>query len=81
MSELEKSIADYLADEFQVDPSGIDADTPIISSGLIDSFAMVELLLHIETVAGRKVDPGDVTLENLDTIGRIAGFIRELRAE
>ncbi len=80
MTETEQQIADYLASQFGVDMSNVAVDTPLISSGLIDSFGMVELLLQIETMSGAKVDPGDVTLENLDSIERIVGLVEQLKA-
>jgi acyl carrier protein len=79
MTEIERSVADYLTRQFGIDGQQVDVETPLISSGLLDSFGMVELLLHIEALTGRKVDPGDVTLENLDSIGRIATLIQQLR--
>lgn len=79
MSETEQRLCDYLASHFGVDTSAIDSETPLISSGLIDSFGMVELLLEIESMSGQKVDPGDVTLENLDSISRMATLVHQLR--
>jgi len=63
-----------LRDELGVDTTGIDEETSLFSSGLIDSFSLVTLIVFIETKAGIRVEPMDVNLENLDTIGRILRF-------
>jgi D-alanine--poly(phosphoribitol) ligase subunit 2 len=81
MTETEQGIAQFIAQEFRVDLDDIDVDTPLLSSGLIDSFATVELLLHVESLAGTRVDPDDVALENLDSVARIAAFVHQLRGE
>ena len=81
MTEVEQSVADYLQEQFNLDVGQLGVETPLLSSGLIDSFGMVDLLLHIETLAERQVDPGDVTLENLDSVARIAAFIDNLRSQ
>jgi acyl carrier protein len=49
--------------------------TLLFSSGLIDSFSMVDLIMFIENTAGLRVHPADVTLDNLDSIERILAFI------
>ena len=63
-----------LRDELGVDVQAIADDTPLFSSGVIDSFSLVSLILFIETRAGVKVEPTDVSLENLDTVTRIVTF-------
>ncbi len=46
-------------------------DTPLVSSGLVDSFALVEVLLHLEKVTNRKISPGDVSPNDLDSIAEM----------
>jgi acyl carrier protein len=43
-------------------------DTPLISSGLVDSFALVEVLLHLEKLTNRKIPPGEVSPSDLDSV-------------
>ena len=33
----------------------IGEDTPLVSSGLVDSFALIEVLLHLEKVTNRRI--------------------------
>lgn len=52
----------------------LDDETPLFSSGLIDSFALVDLILLIERECRIRVGPTEVTLDNLDSIARILRF-------
>lgn len=69
---LERLI-DYLQDERGLDE--IEADTPLFSSGLLDSFALAELILFIEDQAGLRIPASDVSFENLDSPERITTYI------
>ncbi len=65
----------FLSEGLAVDLTAVDDATPLFSSGLIDSFALVELLAYLDERCGFKVKPGDVDLDNLDSIGRILAFV------
>lgn len=46
----------------------IDENTPLVSSGLIDSMALVDLLLKLEDVTHMRIPPGKVQPKDLDTV-------------
>jgi len=46
----------------------IDLDTPLVSSGLIDSFGLVEVLEVLEGVSGLAIPPGRVGPQDLDSV-------------
>lgn len=48
----------------------LDAHTPLVSSGLLDSLAVVEVVMFLED-RGMRLDP-DVDLSRLDTLDAIA---------
>ena len=68
----------YLNDELAVDTANLDADSPLFSSGVIDSFSLVSLLTSIESQWGFRIPSTDVTLENFDTIGRITAYVSRM---
>ena len=70
-----QEILDFLETNLYVDTSAVDEHTPLFSSGLIDSFSFASLLAELESRGGFKMDPLDITLENLDTIERMLQFI------
>ncbi|MTH79817.1 acyl carrier protein [Paracoccus aestuariivivens] len=77
MSLTKSQLIDYLRDEQSIEEA-IDGDTELFSSGLLDSVSMVGLITFIEEQTGAVVQPGDVTLENFDTVDRIAAFATTL---
>lgn len=70
-------LATFLEDEMSLDLSEVSDDEALFSTGLLDSFGMVELMSFIETSAKIRLDPGDVTLENLDSVNRILSFVQK----
>ncbi len=46
----------------------IDESTPLVSSGLVDSFALIEMLVELERVTKRKISPGKVGAKDMDTV-------------
>ena len=46
----------------------IDENTPLVSSGLIDSMALVDLLLKLEDLTHMRIPPGKVQPKDMDTI-------------
>ena len=75
MSITKDDLLAVMRDELFLDIAGIDGGTPLFSSGLIDSFSLATLILAVEEKAGVKLDPLDVTLDNLDSIERILRFV------
>jgi acyl carrier protein len=49
-------------------------DTPLFSTGALDSLAMLSLITLIEERAGFEIRADEVTLENFDTVNRILHF-------
>jgi acyl carrier protein len=62
----------YVRDDLEIKDVGL--DTPLFSSGLLDSVSMVGLLGFIEQASGMVIRTEDVTLENFDTPARILAF-------
>jgi len=46
----------------------IDESTPLVSSGLVDSFALIEMLVELERVTKRRISPGKVGAKDMDTV-------------
>jgi len=66
---------------WDVDLGGeLNADTPLIGSGLFDSLALVNLVAWIEQQLGARVDITDLDLEKeWDTVNDILQFIERQR--
>ena len=46
----------------------IDENTRLVSSGLVDSMALVDLLLKLEDITRLRIPPGKVQPKDMDTI-------------
>jgi acyl carrier protein len=49
----------------------IDENTPLVSSGLIDSMALVDLLLKLEALTHMRIPPGKVQPKDMDTVAKM----------
>jgi len=49
----------------------ITEDTPLVSAGLIDSMALVDLLMKLEDLTHLRIPPGKVQPKDMDTVARM----------
>jgi len=49
----------------------IDENTPLVSSGLIDSMALVDLLLKLEDLTHTRIPAGKVQPKDLDSVAKM----------
>jgi acyl carrier protein len=77
LSQLEK----YVATSVLKQPGKhIAPDAALISSGLIDSFSLVDLALYVEDTLGVHLDDTELNAEHFDTLERLAALIESRRA-
>lgn len=70
-------IATYLAAEILRQPKRVIQPTEtLISSGLIDSFSLVDLGLFIEDNFGVHIDDTELNAETFDTLEQLTALIR-----
>lgn len=74
MALTEQNLIDFLKDSLNLEEQ-IEADTELFSTGLLDSVAMMNMIVFVEEAARTEVHPGDVNLENFDTVARIVGLV------
>lgn len=56
----------------------IDENTPLISTGLIDSLHVAQLLVLLEKEYGKAINTRDVGTDNFDTPKQIETFLKKL---
>lgn len=49
----------------------IDENTPLVSSGLIDSMSLVDLLLKLEDLTHKRIPAGKVQPKDMDTVSKM----------
>ena len=69
MSEQAQAMIDFIVREIVRKPGiQITEHTPLVSSGLVDSLALVDILAHLETVTGCRIPAGEVQAEQMNTV-------------
>ena len=64
-----KRMIDFLIHQILADPQAeLSEDTPLVSSGLVDSFALVEVLMELERVTRLRIPAGRVSPTDLETV-------------
>jgi acyl carrier protein len=58
----------------------IQPDEPLLSSGLIDSFSLVDLALLVEDTFGVRIDDFELTASTFDSITQLADLIQARQA-
>ena len=83
MSEdLKAKIIEYIRDEYLEDESmELKADTPLISSGIVDSFSMVSLKMYLEEELGIRMTDDEASTEAFDTVNSITELLKRKLAE
>ena len=77
-TQINSSLAQYIAAKILQQPKRTIADDePLISSGLIDSFHLVDLSLFVEEQFNVRIDDSELNKETFDTIAQLASIIQE----
>jgi acyl carrier protein len=62
-------LIEYIKQQVMRRPNAdVTADTPLVSSGLIDSFALVDILAKLEDVTNTRISTGKVQPKDMDTV-------------
>ena len=72
-------LIEFLCDKAWMDANEIEDDTPLFSAGIIDSTDLLEMVSMIEKEFSTKITPGQLTLENFDSVGRILAFAERMK--
>jgi acyl carrier protein len=72
ISEIEK----YIATQILKQPNRkIKADEPLISSGLIDSFSLMDLALFVEDTFGIRIEDTELNANTFDNLTQLTSLI------
>lgn len=75
-TEITTPIAKFIAAKILKQPNKVIlADEALISSGLIDSFSLMDLALFIEDTFGVRVEDTELNAETFDNLDQLAALI------
>jgi len=77
MDEMKKVVREYIVDEYIEEDDDVEVSdtTPLISSGIVDSFSMVSLKAFLEKKYGIKLPDEEATPEAFDTVDSIVALV------
>ena len=73
---ITSSLATFIAEKILKQPNRvIAADEPLLSSGLIDSFSLMDLALHVEDTFGVRIEDTELNADTFDSLNELASLI------
>ena len=77
-SEIILSLSNYISSQILKQPKRVILpDEKLISSGLIDSFHLVDLSMFVEDTYGVRIDDTELTANCFDTLTQLAALISQ----
>lgn len=78
MNNLEAILIEFIRENILKRPNvALGLDDPIISTGLIDSFHLVDLSVYIEEQFGVRIDDTELNAETFDSVAQLARLIQK----
>lgn len=80
-TEITSVLAKHIAEKLIKQPNRvITREEPIISSGLVDSFSLMDLALFVEDTFGVRIDDTELNASTFDTLDQLSGLIQSRKA-
>lgn len=77
---MKKQLSDFIAAQILKDPNrSLSDDEALISSGLIDSFSLVDLALFVEDTFGVRIEDSELTSDVFDTLSELTTLVEKRR--
>ncbi|MGO8794934.1 MAG: hypothetical protein ACLQLC_08935 [Candidatus Sulfotelmatobacter sp.] len=71
MTEEEKQMIAYILKRIRKPTLVIDENTPLVSSGLVDSMALGDVVMTLEDLTHMRIPPGTVKPRDMDTVAKM----------
>jgi len=78
MTDLQLRVREYIAARAHVSADHIEPETLLITSGLIDSFLVVEIVRFLEDISGVRIPDDFITPDHLDSLTLIQNLVDSL---
>ena len=78
LEEIKRKVRAYLLENFLDEGSGSELtnSTPLVTGGILDSVTTLQFIAFLEQEFNIEFQPEEVDQDNLNTIDRIADFVR-----
>jgi acyl carrier protein len=81
MMEIQNGLRQFLAEELQAAGDSLGDDSPLISSHVIDSLGLLQIVSYIENEYEVEVGDDEIVPDNFETIGSIAKLVESKLAQ
>ena len=79
-NDIESTLATYISEQILKQPTrDIKRDQPLISSGLIDSFSLMDLALFVEDTFGVRIEDTELNADTFDNLTQLETLIASRR--
>lgn len=73
---MKRDIRDYINGELLLgEDLVVDEDENLLVTGILDSLALMRLVMHLEDTYDIEIPPADITLENFASLSAMAGYL------
>lgn len=77
-AKIRESLLRFIAEEILHDPTRVlQADEPLITSGLVDSFHLVDLALYVEDFFGVRIEDTELAASVFDSVVELTELIMD----
>ena len=71
MTDESQKMIEHIAQLIRKPGIALDENTPLVSSGLIDSMSLIDLLVKLEDLTRMRIPAGKVQPKDLDTVAKM----------
>jgi acyl carrier protein len=81
MEDIKQVVLDYVRDEYLEDEDDreVEADTGLISGGIVDSFSLVSLKRFLEKKYDIQIPDAEATPDAFDSVNSIVALVKRFR--
>lgn len=79
--DINAALKTYILDEFLPgeDPGGLTNSTPLMTTGILDSIAVLKVVTFLEEKFGIRIEPHEAVVDNLNTLSDMTRFVMSKR--
>ena len=72
---ITEQLLEFITEELVDDQTEVGADTELLLSGMVDSLGVLQIVGFLEAELDITIDPGDVLLENFQSVAAMRAFL------
>lgn len=80
MESFREELIDIISQESGLDVANLVSMKGLMSTGMLDSFALVTVITFVEDEIGAEIPPSDLSFENFDSVAGICAYVARTRA-